>query len=63
MADGIGIPRDTISYAKMRYQSSVNNVEFIVGDAMNTPLNSSKIDVLVFIRNNRALEGSKRISR
>lgn len=44
---GVDISKDAIDYAKARYLNKSNNIEFLVGDATNMPINSSEIDVLV----------------
>jgi len=44
---GIDISKDAINYAKARYLDRTYNIEFLVGDATNMPINSSEIDVLV----------------
>lgn len=44
---GIDISKDAIDYAKRSYQNASNNVEFLVGDATNMPINSSEIDTLI----------------
>ena len=44
---GVDISKDAINYAKARYLNNSNNIEFLVGDATNMPINSSETDVLV----------------
>jgi len=44
---GIDISKIAIEYAKSKYRGRVNNIEFLVGNAMKMPISSSKVDVVV----------------
>lgn len=44
---GIDISNAAIEYAKKKYSGRVNNIEFLVGNAMEMPISSHEVDVVV----------------